>query len=356
MAIWRAGRLISLDTEADFHENQRQDRDSSGREGPMTDMIHPHDRFLKALLSNPDTAGTLLRERLPKAVVEVLSPDPPELMDGSFVDEELRAHLTDRLYRVKTITGRAALLYVLIEHKSAPDARIGWQLLKYLIEALKQWERENPEWKHLPAIIPFVFYHGSAIWRIPDEFLALVDAETGWRPYLLNFRFTVLDLGRIDDRQLSRQPSLRAWLLAAKYATRDGQQIEVKELLVEALVGIPDEDFRFLMRYVVETYRSYDEPMVREIIRRVRPEEEEKMMSMFAQDMIAKGERRGRQIGRQEGRQEEAASMLLKQMRRKFGQIPDWVAAKVNSADLERIEAWSDNFVFANSVDEVFIS
>ena len=43
------------------------------------------------------------------------------------------------------------------------------------------------------------------------------------------------------------------------------------------------------MRYVVETYGSYDEPIVREIIRTVRPEEENAMMSQFAQDIIAKG-------------------------------------------------------------------
>ncbi|MBF0133431.1 MAG: Rpn family recombination-promoting nuclease/putative transposase, partial [Magnetococcales bacterium] len=145
----------------------------------MTDIIHPHDRFLKALLSDPETAGTLLRERLPKEVVAMLSDDPPELVEGSFVDATLRAHLTDRLYRVKTITGRAALLYVLIEHKSSPDVHICWQLLKYMVEALKQWERENPDWDYLPAIIPFVFYHGATVWRVPDEFLALVDAEEG---------------------------------------------------------------------------------------------------------------------------------------------------------------------------------
>ncbi|MBF0107761.1 MAG: Rpn family recombination-promoting nuclease/putative transposase, partial [Magnetococcales bacterium] len=127
----------------------------------MTDISHPHDRFLKALLANPATAGALLRERLPKEVVAMLSDDPPELVEGSFVDEALRTHLTDRLYRVKTITGRAALLYVLIEHKSSPDVRIGWQLLNYIIEALKQWAREHPGWKQLPAIVPFVFYHGE---------------------------------------------------------------------------------------------------------------------------------------------------------------------------------------------------
>ncbi|MEO5376206.1 MAG: hypothetical protein H7832_00245 [Magnetococcus sp. DMHC-6] len=69
-----------------------------------------------------------------------------------------------------------------------------------------------------------------------------------------------------------------------------------------------------------------------------------------------KGIQIGEQKGRQEGRQEEAASMLLKQIRRKFGQTPDWVTTKVTSANLELIEVWSDNFVFAHSVDEVFAS
>ncbi|MBF0296849.1 MAG: hypothetical protein HQL96_16820 [Magnetococcales bacterium] len=48
--------------------------------------------------------------------------------------------------------------------------------------------------------------------------------------------------------------------------------------------------------------------------------------------------------------------MLLKQIRRQFGQTPDWVTEKVRSANLELIETRSDNFVFANSVDEVFAS
>ena len=88
----------------------------------MADISQPHDRFLKTLLSNPETAGTLLQERLPKEVAELLSPEAPELVDGSFVDEELRAHLTDRLYLAKTVTGRTALLYVLVEHKEFPGA------------------------------------------------------------------------------------------------------------------------------------------------------------------------------------------------------------------------------------------
>lgn len=321
----------------------------------MNEISHPHDHFIRMLLSDPEKAGTLLREQLPKVITDLLSSNPPELVDGSFVDKELREHLTDRLFRVKTISGKVALLYGLIEHKSFPKRRTAWQLHRYMLRALEQWERENPKWKYLPAIVPFVFYHGRPKWRIPKEFLALVNAEDGWRPYLLNFQYTVMDVGEIPDMVLSRHPKLRAWLMAAKYATRKGEQITIKESLI-ALLAETGEDFYVIIRYIVEVFQDYDEQIVREIIRRVRSEEEEKMMSLFAQDMLAKGRQEGHQEGRQDGRKEEAATILLKLMRRKFSQLPEWVPAKVGAADVELIETWSDNFVFANSVEEVFAS
>ena len=128
----------------------------------MTDtkISHPHDHFLKELLSYPETARTLLRERLPEAVVKYLSTKPPERVPGSFVDKALREYLSDRLFEVEIITGKTAFPYVLIEHKSTPDNKVGWQLLRYLVEILKQWEKKHPTWDHLPAIVPFVFYRG----------------------------------------------------------------------------------------------------------------------------------------------------------------------------------------------------
>ena len=75
----------------------------------MTDDIaHPHDRFMKDMLSRPDRAGLLLRERLPEAVTRYLFDDPPEPMQDSFVDERLGQHFSDRLFRVRTINGQSA--------------------------------------------------------------------------------------------------------------------------------------------------------------------------------------------------------------------------------------------------------
>ena len=76
----------------------------------MADIAHPHDRFVKALLSDPKKAGAFLREWLPKEIAALLSPELPELVPGSFVDEKLREHLTDRLYPCGTSWKRIKVL------------------------------------------------------------------------------------------------------------------------------------------------------------------------------------------------------------------------------------------------------
>nr|VFJ46564.1 MAG: Putative transposase, YhgA-like [Candidatus Kentron sp. FW] len=58
-------------------------------------------------------------------------------------------------------------------------------------------------------------------WKIPNEFLHLVDFEEGWRPYLLDFQFPMPDLGTILDQKLSEDRRLRARLLAARDTGRE---------------------------------------------------------------------------------------------------------------------------------------
>nr|VFJ92706.1 MAG: conserved hypothetical protein (putative transposase or invertase) [Candidatus Kentron sp. LFY] len=319
----------------------------------MTNNIpHPHDHFLKELLSYPEQAGILLRERLPAPVVKFLSAKPPRLVDASFVDKGLRGHLSDRLFEVETVNGKTAFLYVLIEHKSTPDGKVGWQLLRYLGEILKQWVKDNPDWERLPAIVPFVFYNGADKWKIPNEFLHLVDFEESWRPYLLDFQFPVLDLGIIPDLELSEDRRLRARLLAMKYATRKAKQLAIREQLIEALENAP-EDFLPIIQYLINVY-IYDEQTLRRIIRAVRPEEEEKMMSQFAQDIRRKALQEGMQQGRREGLLEGEAKLLLSQLSYRFQPLPNEISERIHGAKPNAIETWAKRVLDAKSLDEVF--
>ncbi|MBF0341330.1 MAG: Rpn family recombination-promoting nuclease/putative transposase, partial [Magnetococcales bacterium] len=96
----------------------------------MSEITQPHDRLFKVLLSTPETAGALLRERLPPEVVQLLASEPPQLVEGSFVEENLRPCFSDRLFEARTISGKPICFYVLIEHKSFEDDKVAWQLYR----------------------------------------------------------------------------------------------------------------------------------------------------------------------------------------------------------------------------------
>jgi hypothetical protein len=138
--------------------------------------------------------------------------------------------------------------------------------------------------------------------------------------------------------------------------------LEIKEYLIEIL-SEAEEDFSIIMRYMMETYQDYKEETFRDIIRRVRPEEETKMMSQFAQQILSDSppewvrrewEQRMRQEGRQEGRQEEGASILLLQLEEKFDTLSDQIKGKILTADQSTLEKWSISFVKAKTLDDVF--
>jgi len=195
----------------------------------------------------------------------------------------------------------------------------------------------------------------------------------------------------IPDQQLSEDRRLRARLLVMKYATRKRQQIAIRDFLIEVLKNAP-EDLHPIIRYLMTVY-LYNEETLRKIIREVKPEEEQMMMSQFAQDVrrqyaqeiertvrekvlagdqgmmsqFAQDVRRqyaqeieetirekALQEGKLEGRLEGEAKLLLRMLPRRFGPLPLDVSERVYNADPDTIEMWADRVLDAKSLDEVF--
>jgi hypothetical protein len=64
------------------------------------------------------------------------------------------------------------------------------------------------------------------------------------------------------------------------------------------------------------------------LIHRLAEYEEEKKMPY-----VTRMERRARKEGHQKGRQDEAAHVLRRQLKRRFGEVPQWAEEKLSSAD-----------------------
>jgi hypothetical protein len=284
----------------------------------------PANRVFKALMASPDAANALFRERLPRRLVEELADAPPEPVGAELVDARLQSSSADGLYRFWLRGRRPLFVYSLVEHKSAPEPDSALQLLGYMVRI---WEGEKPRsgaGKKLPAIVPLVVYHGARAWRVPP-FRELVDLEDGLWPARLDFGAVVVDVGEIEDEQLSRDPTLRAVLKALKRSP--------------SLIG-PG------LAYIMGAYKQIDRTRLLWEVKEVMPEHEGELMSIAAREWMAEGRLEGKKEGRRDS--------LVRILERRFGAIPDAIRARILSGNMAEVDAWFDKAVDAGALGNVF--
>ena len=70
------------------------------------------------------------------------------------------------------------------------------------------------------------------------------------------------------------------------------------------------------------------------------------MLSIAAREWMAEGAAKGKAEGK--------AEMLVRLLCRRFKNLPAIIADRVNTADSDQLDAWSDRFVEAQTLDDVF--
>ncbi|WP_029007253.1 Rpn family recombination-promoting nuclease/putative transposase [Azospirillum halopraeferens] len=342
-------------------------------------LIRRHDQFFKRLLDQPGAAGALLRERLPPAITARLSDDPPELLHGSFISEDLAEFRTDRLYRASTRAGVTALIHVVVEHKSAPDPRVALQLLGYKSRILHWWDArrkvdDDGEPVALPVVVSMVVYHGAAPWRVPLSLGGIIAADPDLLPYAPDFRYSLVDLGRIADTQLSQEPVLRVGFLILKHGTRGEDLRRTLLTLGPAAYALGFDELVALMRYVLREPNDVEAGVVRDVLAEIVPGQEERVMSIALEqfekqwkaEAFKHGWDQGRADGKAEGKSEGKAegialgeiegraASLSRLLERRFGKVPPAVRDRIRTASLAELDAWFDAAIDAPALEEVF--
>jgi predicted transposase/invertase (TIGR01784 family) len=315
-------------------------------------LVNIHDAFFKQALSDPQLAGAFLHEHLPAEVACLLGEEPPEPVPVSFVDEELRQHHSDLLFRVPLNTGANALVYVLVEHKSSRDQAARLQLLRYIVRVLVNWYEQNKKQLPLPVVLPLLVHQGPGKWKISCEFADLFGSVPGpLRPYLPSFRHTLVDLAKIDDRALSGQARLRAFLKALKYSRRRDLLQRIDILLAEAPL-LEETDLVLILTYLDKGPRAVSNTLLRETLQRLVPERTERIMGWLTQPYFEKGKAEGRTEGRAEGE----ANMLVRLIEKRFGVVSPRLRRRIFAADVATLEEWFERTLDAADLRAVFTS
>jgi len=315
-------------------------------------MSNPHDLFFKETFSRKEVASGFLHEYLPEDILCLTDLNSLAIVKDSFVEKELADQYSDILYTVLFKDSRL-YIYLLFEHKSYADPMTAFQILRYIVSIWKQYLKQNPDAKKLPAVYPMVIYHGRWKWHLKRDFYALIEPEDEvLRKYTPNFQFALHDISHTPDKEIKGQIISRIVLLLLKYIFRPDLKSELPAIikLLNKVTSQTDtiEMLEVFMRYVVQATGRFEKEEVNEVIKIAFKGDD--IMQTFIDKYIEQGKREGKLEGKREGQ----ADMLLRLFKARYGDIPSWVRGKVVKADPDMLNEWSEQLFSAQRIEDIF--
>jgi hypothetical protein len=315
----------------------------------------PHDIFFRAIFSRPDSALGLLRTMLPESLAAGLDADSVRVISPTHIDGSLRASQSDVVVAAR-LFGQEVQFVVFLEHRSSVEHRMALRLLRYSGET---WARESPRRGALPDVIPLVVYAGKRPWTAPRDLAGLLAPTDASALAALRPRFTYLlaDLTQMSPAELRTQTlgQLGALaLLVLRAVQRDGLRSALADLtpLLAVFRHLHDGPaaLTLLLRYLLSVLPTEDQPLVHAVVAALpEPEEEESMKKVktIADALREEGEARARA----EMEVSVRATTVGKQLRLKFGPLPDAVNERLARATAAELDGIAERLLFADTLD-----
>jgi predicted transposase/invertase (TIGR01784 family) len=275
----------------------------------MDEIATPHDTYFRESFGRREVALDFLRVQLPAELLAELDLDSLEIGKDTYVSRDLRSAYSDLVYRVRH-GDRQLSVYLLFEHKAAPDYWTLLQLLRYITAEGEHYRKQHPKARKLPPVYPMVIYHGKREWKSPAEFHDLVEPlPTALAPLVPSFTYRLVDLSERTNAEIKGAVLTRLVQLALRWIFSDTPIERLRELL--ALIDqIEDREtavevLESLLRYYVQGTGRVDEPEVRELLQQTPSGDP--IMQTFIDRYI------------EQGRQQGEAALVLHLFERKFG-------------------------------------
>ena len=257
-----------------------------GQDAPDPEINQPHDKYFRSVFSHLPDAASLLRAVVPQPLADSLQWSTLALHPARFVSRDWRGREADLLFSVEQVAQQAdaapVLLYVLLEHQSAPDGWLRLRLLDYCLQVWVRWIKEHEDDEddeeaghRLPLIVPLVFYQGARSWRYDREFAELFgDAAGGWR-WVPRFEHLLIDRTQASAETVPGALAARLAQIALMAAFRDGLLEQATRLMGELYRAAGFEEVAKHVEYVLATQNEENRQVFAEALQRNVPGREE---------------------------------------------------------------------------------
>jgi hypothetical protein len=122
------------------------------------------------------------------------------------------------------------------------------------------------------------------LWNLSCEFADLFGSvPEPLRPYLPSFQHALIDLAPMDDRSLSAEARLRAFLKALKYGRRADFADCIDIVLTEAL-ALDRKDLFVILTYLDKGPMAQNHAVLHEALERLVPEQKDSIVGWFTRN------------------------------------------------------------------------
>ncbi|WP_205737192.1 Rpn family recombination-promoting nuclease/putative transposase [Acidovorax sp. HDW3] len=291
---------------------------------------------------------------IPDAWLHSLDYSTLQKMPGSYVSDDMRHRADDVVWRVK-VGGDWVYLYILIEFQSKVDAWMAVRMMSYvglLYQDLIKAKQVLPDRK-LPPVLPIVLYNGDAPWTPATNISELIPKVPGLvSQFLPQMQYLLIAENQYTEAGLAQMQNLAAAMMRLQRPPEQSTVLEVIDLLNAWLDDNPElkRIFAIWIRAVLLRQSKNDLALPK-----VQDLKELKMtLATRFEEWAHQHKDQGRQEGRQEGRKEGEARILQRLLVARFGPLSQETLAALNAASTAQLEAWTDRFLSARSLDEVF--
>jgi predicted transposase YdaD len=319
-----------------------------------------HDRTYKLLFSHAPMVRDLLTGFVRGDWLEQLDFGSLEKIGGTYVSDDLRERADDVVWRVRW-GEKWVYIYLLLEFQSTVERYMAVRILAYVALLYQDLIRAGQLGGDgtLPPVLPIVLYNGSRRWDATDALEPLfANGPGGLSRYRPQIRYLLIDEKRYSNDELAPLRNLAAALFRLEHARGPEEIQAVVGSLVEWLKSPEQQSLRrafaiWLARTILGKLprrgTSPAEAVPVEDLEEVRAMLAERFEE-WAEDLKQKWLLEGRQEGRQEGE----ARLLERQIRKRFGELPAWAAARLEQAAPEQLERWGERLLEAPSLAALF--
>jgi len=302
-----------------------------------------YDKTLKELFSRPELVKNFLEGFVDEKFIKDVDFSRIEKKNTSYITKTFKNRYTDLVLKLNMTGGKCAYIYFLFEFQSTVDRLMPLRILNYMLllyeDLIKQ--KEISEDEPLPPVFPIVLYTGTKNYDVSTKIEDLIATPykrlERYVPTFEHYLVTVHSKPRKELKRMTRLDNLIAGLFYFLTA-RTEDEIKEAEKVVSSTIDYASELGRFYVIWL-RKYLKHKGVKIKVHVKEGGKVMLETVVENIRKEKLNKARTEGRAEGKVEGKAEGKQEDVLKLLRKKFKEYPQYIEDEIkNTYSVEKLE------------------